>query len=404
MLKESLNVSFETNVKIVDMDTLETLVNKSNAIHAQNMSRVIARGLANEPNSIIHRIAFGNGGSFTDISGNIIMRDPNDGSGGEGWQSRLYNETYSEIVDNENPLVGTDPGSWGPDNKRTGGGAVPEDDPQPNSVTSYETGTKSVVVVSCFLNPNEPKSQLSTGGDTVSEEEKEFEFDELGFYSPGADPSSSPGYLRVDVDNKTADDVIPSSMHGKTYNLELLVDGSLVADTISIPDPSNPNDPVGSGPSGHYTFGDLCEGINTGDWLGQGSSSGILLNISKVYITNHNTGNIYDSIVGKESYGYLVFESGSSGTTSLVDVSTDSCEENTFFFDLTGGECCLDSFGGADAGVKNSLVNPETEQERLLTHITFPPILKKDNRTIKIVYSLTVSVSQVGCTDVEIED
>jgi len=401
MRNENLMVSFSTNVKILDVETEEVLMNKSNAIHSQNMARVISRGLANEPNSIIYRIAFGNGGSFIDVGGNIILNTPNDGTGGEGWESRLYNETYSEILDG--PEVGIDPGSWGPNNTRIGGGSVPSDDPEPNSVISYEAGRKSVITATCFLNPNEPISQLESSAidGSVAIEEQTFQFDELGFYSPGKPADNTSGHLRVDVGNKTSDDFIPTTMYGNTYTLTVDIDGAAVSDSLEIPDPNN-SGPSGSGPSGQLTYGDLCEGINTGDWV-SGPSSPITQGLF-VYITNRSTTNAYPTILDRESFGFLVFESATSGSSSSVDVPTGECSVGEFFYDITEELCNYVSFSGNDIGTQNNASDPELERERLLTHITFPPILKKDNRTLKIVYDLTVSVAQVDDTVVDIEN
>lgn len=404
MKNENLSVNFSTNVKIIDVEQNEILLDDSNAIHAQNMGRVISRGLSNEINSIIHRIAFGNGGSFVDVGDNIVLNPPNDGTGGEGWQSRLYNETYSEIVDNENPEVGIDPGSWGPNSKRIGGGSVPTDDPESNSVVSHEAGRKSVITATCFLNKNEPVSQLGekTFDQLISEEEQTFQFDELGFYSPGKPAESVPGYLRVDVGNKTSDDLIPSDMYGNTYTISLEVDGSAINDNLTIPDPNASGGQTGSGPSGELTYGDLCEGINTGNWLDQGNTSPFVIDLNSVYITDRSTTNTYPSILGEESFGFLVFESATVGDSSTVILPAGSCTSGEFFFDISNETCSIESTPGDDSGTQNSSVDPDNERERLLTHITFPPILKKENRTLKIVYSLTVSVAQVGETVVDV--
>ena len=113
-MKESLDVSFSTRVVISEhaiesngkpSEKGDILLDKSNAVHSQNMARAIARSLAREPNGHIHRIAFGNGGSFTDAGETTIINPPNDGTRGDGWESRLYNETYSEIVDENHILT-----------------------------------------------------------------------------------------------------------------------------------------------------------------------------------------------------------------------------------------------------------------------------------------------------------
>lgn len=401
MIQDGLGVVFTTNVKISDPSTGEVLLDKSNAIHPQNMSRIIARALANEPNSTLYRMAFGNGGSFVDVGGNIILNPPNDGST-DGWQARLYNETYSEIL--HGPRVGEDPGSWGPNVGRVGGGAVPEDDPVDNTVFSLETGKKSVIVARCYINPNEPRSQLpeDVADGMISPNERAFEFDELGFYSSGAQAKNSPGYMRINVGNATSDTHIPPEMYGKSYTLIIKIDGSNQSDTILIPDPTNPSSPVtGSGSGGELTYGDLCEGINTGSWLGGGGSGGgsPISNGVKVYITERSQTNTYPTIAGMESYGYLVFESKTVGDESSV---WSQCTSNSFLSDITGSTCDITFVDGSDAGLANSTLDPTEERERLLTHITFPPILKKADRTLLIQYNILVSVVQTGSTVVDI--
>ena len=76
-MNQELPISISTFIVIRDTKTKETLRSGKNAIHPQNMSRVIARALANEPNSIIHRIAFGNGGTYTDAASNTVFNPPN---------------------------------------------------------------------------------------------------------------------------------------------------------------------------------------------------------------------------------------------------------------------------------------------------------------------------------------
>ena len=66
-MHDIIPVTVTGHLKIVD-DLGAVLVDKDNAVHPQNMARVIARGLANETNNFVNYIAFGNGG--TDICAN----------------------------------------------------------------------------------------------------------------------------------------------------------------------------------------------------------------------------------------------------------------------------------------------------------------------------------------------
>ena len=116
------NIQLPFDVKghvLIEDDLGHVLLDESNAVHPQNMARVIARALSLEDNFWIHRIAFGNGGTQIDGTGQIEYNTVNDGQAPDvrTWDSRLYNETYSEIINEGqvvlNPELGTDPGSSG---------------------------------------------------------------------------------------------------------------------------------------------------------------------------------------------------------------------------------------------------------------------------------------------------
>lgn len=403
-MKEGLNIDFSTRVMIseheVDGNGSPTgdghiLLDKSNAIHSQNMARAISRSLAREENGFIHRIAFGNGGSFTDAGETTVINPPNDGSRGDGWESRLYNETYSEIVDEENVLLGTDPGSSGPNSTRVGGGALPLEDPDGAGVVSSEVGRKSNVIATMFINVNEPTSQLAQGTiDTeITAEEKTFEFDELGFYTTGKPASPNAASSAINVGNKLSSDSIPPAMFGSVYNFNFERNGISKTSQLSVP-------AVGSGPSGEVTYGDLCEGINkgaSGGWVTSGDDTAPIINAS---ITDRSVGGAYPTISGDETFGFLVISHDVSGEGNTLQLQCAATGDD-FLFALTGdcGKVDTSLNDGTDAGVANDAATPENERERLLTHLTFSPVLKKENRIIKIVYTLTVSVSQTGdCT------
>lgn len=398
--KDSLTVNFSTRVIIDDPDSGDIYLDKSNAIHSQNMARAIARGLSNEDNSIIYRIAFGNGGSFTDAGENIILNSPNDGTQGEGWESRLYNETYSEILDG--PSVGTDPGSIGPANIRLGGGSVPEEDSPANSVTSVEVGRRSNIIATVTLNRNEPTTQLpaTSGFNTISDpEETTFQFDELGFYTPGKGASASPAFLRIDVGSgdTNSDSILDPNLPRNTpLDFNLSLDGNQKFTTIQIPANGS-----GSGPAGEITFGDLCEGFNdttASTWI-----SGDTINEDiEMLITNRSTENTYATILGAETFGDLVLRSKSAGSNKEISATIGS---GSFLEEISvSNGSNIEEISGDSVGVINDPSNTENERERLLTHLTFPPILKKANRQIRIRYILTVSVAQVGDTMIDIQD
>lgn len=381
-------VDISTQVRIYDTDTNELLVDKSNAIHRQNMALAIARGLARQDNGYIFRIAYGDGGTFRDAAGNLVYRAPNDGRDG-GWEDRLYHETYSEIV--SGPLIGTDPGSSDGDTTRPGGGSDPTNDPTGAGVVSQEVGLKSNVIVTSYINQNEPFGQgPSPFGPTVvaDPDERTFLLDELGLYSSGAPATATHGMSGVIVNNANSD--IATILKPKTeYEIILAVDASANdqgVQSCTIKTPAG-----GSGPIGEITYGDLCEGINTGSWI----ISGDQINESVlVYITDVS-GGAYPTIQGKVSYGQLIFESKTQGTGSNVTLTCTTGGKNLFAA-LTNDSCALVNTNpseGKAAGVANDPSNPSRERERLLTHMTFDPILKSSHRALKIVYILTISIA-----------
>jgi hypothetical protein len=388
--KTAFNVDIATRVIIRDSKTKEVLVDKSNAIHNSNMARALARGLAKEPNGFIYRMAFGNGGTFTDAAGNIVIRPPNDGNNGDGWESRLYNETYSEVVDDgeyvdcslvPNPLLGTNPIS---------GGSVPSDDPSDvTGVVSQEVGTKSNVIITVFLNENEPTGQLSNSSiSSPTGEERQFYFDEIGLYTFGKPPQATNGRSSVNVGNKTSTDeltVPPSLVLNISANVGML-DGSVELFESEITIPAG-----GTGPGGQITFGDFCEGFNSGAWITNGDPINSVL---YAFITDRSGGE-YPSIIGKESFGFLTFENKTTGSTSSVELICNDLIASNFFNVLTSGICGnvnVNQINGEDAGVQNDPTAPCNERERLLTHLIFNPILKAADRAIDIEYTLTISV------------
>lgn len=400
MSKNQINlnipVSIATRVMISDTDTGEVLVDKSNAIHSQNMARVIARGLANESNHYFYRMAFGNGGTFRDAGGNLVYNPPNDGRDGS-WESRLYNETYSEVIDETDTNFGNDLGSAESGNVRPGGGSIPTDDPTGGGVVSQEVGTKSNIIATIYLNNNEPMGQLDAvygPGTELNPDEQCFQFDEIGLYSYGAPATATHGYSSVNVNNATSETISALSPN-TTYNISVEVDG--ITYTTSIGTPAG-----GSGPASQITYGDICEGINTGAWILSGDQ---LNDYVTVFITDRS-GGTYPSIIGKQSYGYLMFESKTLGEDSSVVLNCSTGSSDNFFNAITNGSCANvnnNAEDGKNAGQANNPDNPAMERERLLTHIIFNPILKTTHRQLKIVYILTVSVAKTSDSQVEVE-
>jgi len=375
------------HVKIED-DHGEVLLDKDNAVHPQNMARVIARALSNENNYRIHRMAFGNGGTEIDAAFTVTFKNPNDGQppDTQTWESRLYNETYSEIVDDSNTaLLGTDPGSAGPNvGTRAGGGANPAGDPASvehvsgPGTRSRELGLTSEVTVVVVLNPNEPSGQLADD-QTSNNLNSDFTFDEIGLYTSGRPAASSSGVQDVDVSDKTSTDQT-TLQGGMTYDFIITIDGGTATPISLTPPTDNP------------TFGELCEALNnpTGATGIAWAVSTPMPGAATCSITDTTFGT-YPSIEGLQTFGFLRFTSGTTGSTSTVSLAAGTTLD---LFTNLPGVLVTPATDGNEKGVQNNAINSITEQERLLTHLIFSPVLKAANRTLTVTYTLTISVAR----------
>ena len=421
-MQNSLPVVIEGHLKIED-DQGKIWVDKNNAVHPQNCARVIARALANEHNSHIYRIAYGNGGTTVDAAYQVTFRTPNDGLPPDllEWRSRLYNETYSEIIDDSNINIGIDPGSSGPAGTRPGGGSDPASDPPTvehvsgPGVRSQELGLISQVIIASVLNPNEPAGQVlldadpnpGVPGDPVENTEGVFVFDEVGIYTSGAGAADSNGYQQIDLG---ADRISTDSAGldaGCWYNLRVSVGFPVVYQNITFQVPSStavgsPVTPCST--SSTVTYGDLCEAINTSEptW-GNPSLSGGYMSITD------QSGGSFPTIIGANTFGFLQVEDISSlGSTSAIRIgnpgtnslgtgngsSSGNAKDLLEELEGVGISGVLTAVDGTNAGVQNDPVNYDLERERLLTHIIFSPVLKSSSRTLAITYTLTVSVAR----------
>lgn len=369
--RNNLGINATGRCRIFDVTETENLseapliLDKTNAIHPQNMARVVARALSRESNSWIHRIAFGNGGTIVDAAYTITYRTPNDGQIPDtaGWESRLYNETYSEIVDDSNVNVtigeGSQPGD--PESIEHLGGP---------GVRSSEAGLTSDVVVEAILNQNEPTGQFDSDNLTGEQATNSvFTFDELGLYTTGLSSTAVAGYQDVDVGNVVFTDSTGLAL-GQQYQFNMTVDGGSTT-VVTFTTRAN-----GSGTGGVHTYGDLVDDLTP--FLPSGST---------VEVTNE--------ILGTQTYGFLRFISGTAGQGSTVDVNNNlNGPALSLFNNLTGFNGINNAVPGANAGVQNDPVNPENERERLLTHLIFSPITKTANRRYKIQYTITVRVAR----------
>ncbi len=371
----------------IEDDLGNVILDADNAVHPQNMARVISRALSNEVNGIIHRIALGNGGTEIDAAFTISFKAPNDGQppDTQTWESRLYNETYSEIVDESNINLGIDPGSSGPRvGTRPGGGSTPADDPASDiasgpGVRSRELGLTSEVVIVAVLNPSEPSGQLAND-QTTSSIDSSFTFDEIGLFTTGAPALDSAGSQDVDVSDKISTDQTTLA-ENQLYDFKITVDGGTQT-TIAFTVPGGNNNP---------TYGDLCEAINDPNGAGlPWNITGPLPGNSTISITDTTFGT-YPTIEGAQTFGFLRFTSGTSGDLSSIDLAIGDTQD---MFTNLPGTIITPSTIGQNKGLQNNIVDTNTEQERLLTHLIFSPVLKAANRTLTITYTLTVSVAR----------
>jgi hypothetical protein len=150
-------------LKIYDPVTKEVFVDKTNAIHYENMSIALAQSLAEyfvagQQVGYIYAMAFGNGGSSVDPTGVITYLPPNV----TGQNADLYNQTYLKVV-NQNSAANTDPTR--------------------NNLTVLHTAGKvyTDILVTCLLDYGEPAGQQAF--DNSTNFNGEFVFDELGLKS-----------------------------------------------------------------------------------------------------------------------------------------------------------------------------------------------------------------------------
>jgi len=143
------------HIRIHDPKTGEVFVDKSNAIHYENLSIALAQSLADRNLGFIYSMAFGNGGSSVDPTGVITYLPPNT----TGQSANLYNETWSKVVDDL---------------------SAADTDPLNNKMTVLHTSGNvyTDILVTCLLDYGEPPQQQAF--DNSTDFNGEFVFDELG--------------------------------------------------------------------------------------------------------------------------------------------------------------------------------------------------------------------------------
>jgi hypothetical protein len=155
-------------VRIQDFDTKELLADVRNSVNFEALSYALALSLADRPNGHIMQMLFGNGGSAVSAVGTVTYLPPNV----IGLDATLYNQTYSQFVDDLSPL---------------------NDNPTNNFIrVNHVLGnTYSDVVVTCLLDYDEPSGQQAF--DDATDMSGTFIFDEIGLST--YDPISLAGYM-----------------------------------------------------------------------------------------------------------------------------------------------------------------------------------------------------------------
>lgn len=149
------SIRVQGHIKIFDPETKEIFVDKRNAIHYENFSIALANGIANTRTGFISDMVFGTGGSRIDPTGIILYLTPNT----TGLNASLYNQTFSKIVDSQNPN-NSDPTRNYMEIRHTNG--VPYTD----------------ILVSCLLDFGEPSDQAAL--DSSVDQDGQYVFDEIG--------------------------------------------------------------------------------------------------------------------------------------------------------------------------------------------------------------------------------
>ena len=153
------------HIKISDPESGLVYVDKSNAIHYENISSALAYNLAHKDQNFIYEMHFGNGGTSVDPTGVITYLPPNT----TGQNSNLYNTTYSKIVD--------DSSSSNPN-------------PAQNLILVRHVPGQiyTDILVTCLLDYGEPAGQSAF--DNSQNLSDNYTFDELGLFGRSTDGSS----------------------------------------------------------------------------------------------------------------------------------------------------------------------------------------------------------------------
>ena len=157
-IKDDGQLHLEGHIRIYDPETDHEYVNQRNAIHFENFSEALALSVGNKTTGFVHEMAFGNGGTSVDPTGNITYLPANS----TGVNAALYNQTYYKVVD-DNSALNTDSSSNNIEVRHTAGQIY------------------SDIVISCLLDYGEPNGQQAF--DNTENFDGTYVFDELGLKS-----------------------------------------------------------------------------------------------------------------------------------------------------------------------------------------------------------------------------
>ncbi len=158
MINES-HLKMVGHVLIRDADTGETVLDKRNAIHLENMSEAIALSVSHREYGHFNKMVFGNGASVVSGTGEITYFPPNV----EGRDATLYNMTYAnKVIDDNNAQNLANTTNY-------------------QEVLHTEGTTYSDIVIHGYLDYNEPSGQEAF--DDAESFTGDYIFDELGIMS-----------------------------------------------------------------------------------------------------------------------------------------------------------------------------------------------------------------------------
>lgn len=345
----SYNVNIKGHCKIVD-DNHNIILDQSNAVHPANMARIISRGLAGEQNHWISSLKLGDMGSYPTDDG-IIHRSPNDGLEPDynGWQSSLYNQTYTKYIDNSNLTIRNIESA----NSNFG---LSNTDPLFNAGTI--NSNNSSIEINLLLDSDEPFHQQDGGV---------YVFDELALYSGLSNYKNSSSHIVLL--NLTNDSEHPGLINNHDYILDIKINDINHQYTITTLK-------YGTGINYRCTYSDLIEALS-----------------NAIYDTNYFIEVSFDKQIGS-----ITFYSPNS-TIEIIRSNDKNWLFNIPSFDGLGLRSITNNnIADLEPGQtdKNNIINPLKEAPRLLTHMIFDPIRKPALSNYYLTYSIDILVDRTA--------